>query len=79
MLSQNDLAPNPKVRELAMKKLLIAGVAGLMLMAAAGTQTAMAAPWRGVSHARFVGRPAYRTVYAHPHFYRGPVVRNYCY
>jgi hypothetical protein len=61
-----------------MKKLLVAGVAGLMLMAAAGAQTAMAAPWRGGYRGHFVGRPAYRTVYAHPHVYRGPVARNYC-
>jgi hypothetical protein len=67
-----------------MKKLLVAGVAGLMLMAAAGAQTATAAPWRGayrrhyVGHAeRFVGRSAYRTVYR-PHVYRGPVYRDYC-
>jgi hypothetical protein len=61
-----------------MKKLLVAGVAGLMLMAAAGTQTATAAPWRGGYRGHFEGRPADRTVYAHPHFYRGPIVRNYC-
>jgi hypothetical protein len=61
-----------------MKKLLVASVAGLMLMAAAGTQTAMAAPWRGGYRGHFEGRPAYRTVYTHPHFYRGPIVRNYC-
>ena len=61
-----------------MKKLLVAGVAGLILMATAGTQTAMAAPWRGGFRDHFVGRPAYRTAYARPHFYRGPVFRNYC-
>ena len=33
-----------------MRKLLVAGVAGLMLMAAAGAQTAMAAPWRGAPY-----------------------------
>jgi hypothetical protein len=64
------------------KKLLVAGVAGLMLMAAAGTQTAMAAPWRG-ARGHFVGRPAYRTVYAHPHYfggvYRGPILRDRCF
>jgi hypothetical protein len=61
-----------------MKKWLVGGVAGLMLMAAAGTQTAMAAPWRAPYRGHFVGRPAYRTVYAPPHFYRGPVFHNYC-
>jgi hypothetical protein len=70
--------PNPKVKELAVRKLLVAGVAGLMLMAAAGTQTAMAAPWHGGYRGHYVGRTAYRTVYNRPHFYRGPVVRNYC-
>jgi hypothetical protein len=61
-----------------MKKLLVAGVAGLMLMVAAGTQTAMAAPWRGAYRGHYAGRTAYRTAYAHPHFYRGPIGRNYC-
>jgi hypothetical protein len=61
-----------------MKKLLVAGVAGLMLMAAAGTQTAMAAPWRGAYRGHYVSRPVYRTAYAHPHVYRGPVFHNYC-
>ncbi|HEV7999059.1 MAG TPA: hypothetical protein VGP63_04205 [Planctomycetaceae bacterium] len=61
-----------------MRKLLVAGVAGLMLMAAAGAQTAMAAPWRASYRGHYVSRPVYRSVYAHPHFYRGPVVRNYC-
>jgi hypothetical protein len=61
-----------------MKKLLVAGVAGLMLMAAAGTQTAMAAPWRGAYRGHVAGRTAYRTAYAHPHFVRGPVYRPYC-
>jgi hypothetical protein len=62
-----------------MKKLLVAGVAGLMLMAVAGTQTATAAGWRGAYRDHFVRGPVYRTAYAHPHFYRGPVVRGgYC-
>jgi hypothetical protein len=75
------LEPNPKVKEFAMfamKKLLIAGVAGLMVMAVAGTQTATAAPFRGVHRERFAARPVYRTAYAHPHFARGPVFRPYC-
>jgi hypothetical protein len=67
-----------------MKKFLVAGVAGLMLMAVAGTQTAMAAPWRGAYRGHVDVRPVHRTVYAHPyrHFgpiYHGPVFRNYCY
>jgi hypothetical protein len=73
--------PNPTVKEFAMfamKKLLIAGVAGLMVMAVAGTQTAMAAPFRGVYHERCVPRPVYRTAYGHQHFTRGPVFRPYC-
>jgi hypothetical protein len=61
-----------------MKKLLVAGVAGLMLMAVAGTGTAMAAPWRGAYRGHFVNRPVYRTAYAHSHFARGPVYRPYC-
>ncbi|HET6327929.1 MAG TPA: hypothetical protein VFG04_24815 [Planctomycetaceae bacterium] len=61
-----------------MKKLLVAGVAGLMLMAAAGAQTAMAAPWHGGYRGHYVARPVYRTAYAHTHFYRAPVSRNYC-
>jgi hypothetical protein len=64
------------------KKLLVAGIAGLMLMAAAGTQTAMAAPWRGAYHGHFAGRPAYRTAYARPHYFggfRGPILRDRCF
>lgn len=65
-----------------MRKLLVASVAGLMLMAAAGAQTAMAAPWRapyrGHYAARTVARPVYRSAFVHPHFYHAPVFRNYC-
>jgi hypothetical protein len=71
-----------------MKKLLVAGVAGLMLMVAAGTQTAMAAPWHGayrghvegrtVYRGHDFGRTAYRPVYAQSHYYRAPVFHNYC-
>ena len=84
LLSQKDWEPSPKVKEFAMfamKKLLIAGVAGLMVMAVAGSQTAMAAPFRGVYHERFAPRPVYRTAYGaygHNHFVRGPVYRPYC-
>ncbi len=67
-----------------MKKLLVAGVAGLMLMAVAGAGTANAAGWRGGYHEHFVSRPVYRTAAAHSHYFRdyrdfrGPVYRPYC-
>jgi hypothetical protein len=67
-----------------MKKFLAAGVLGLMLMAVAGTSTAMAAPWRGAYRGHYVARPAYRTVYT-PGFrhigpvYHGPYFHNWCY
>jgi len=77
-LGEHDLEPNPKMKELAMKKLLVAGVAGLMLMAVAGAGTANAAPWRGARHERFVNRPVYRTGYGHSNYFRGPVYRPYC-
>ena len=50
----------------AMKKLIVAGIMGTVLMVTAGTQMASAAPWRGGAHFRpAVGRSVYRTAFAH--------------
>lgn len=53
-----------------MKKLLVAGVLGAMLMITAGTQVASAAGWRsGGFRGHAYAHPAYRTAFVRPHFY----------
>jgi hypothetical protein len=52
-----------------MKKLLVAGVLGAMLMITAGTGVASAAGWRGGYRGHVVGHPAYRTAFVRPNFY----------
>jgi hypothetical protein len=49
----------------AMKKLIVAGIMGTVLMVTAGTQMAAAAPWRGAYRGHVYGRPAYRTAFVH--------------
>ena len=53
----------------AMKKFVVAGVAGMVLMVTAGTQMAAAAPWRGAYRGPVVGRPGYRTAFVHRPYY----------
>ena len=49
----------------AMKKLIVAGIMGTVLMVTAGTQTASAAPWRGGAYGRTgFAHPVYRTAFA---------------
>jgi hypothetical protein len=66
-----------KVKEKAMKKLLIAGVLGAVVMVTGlGTQAASAAVWRGGFRGHAYAHPAYRTALVRPHFYgryAGPV------
>jgi hypothetical protein len=65
------------VKEKAMKKLLIAGVLGAVVMVTGlGTQAASAAVWRGGFRGHAYAHPAYRTALVRPHFYgryAGPV------
>jgi hypothetical protein len=53
-----------------MKKLLIAGVLGAVVMVTGlGTQAASAAPYRGGFRGHVYAHPVYRTALARPHFY----------
>jgi len=52
-----------------MKKLLVAGVLGAMLMITAGTGVASAAGWRGGYRGHVAAHPAYRTAFVRPNFY----------
>ena len=53
-----------------MKKLLIAGVLGAIVMVTgAGTQAASAAMWRGGFRGHAYAHPAYRTAFVRPHVY----------
>jgi hypothetical protein len=69
---------NGKVKELAVKKLLIAGVLGAIVMVAGlGTQAATAAGWRGGYRGGHVAaHSVYRSAFVRPHFtgryYGGP-------
>jgi hypothetical protein len=63
--SHYDSSRTKEVKELAMKKLLIAGVMGTILMVTAGTQMASAATWRGGFRGHSYGHPAYRTAFEH--------------
>jgi hypothetical protein len=60
-----------------MKKLLIAGVLGAVVMVTGlGTQAASAAVWRGGFRGHAYAHPVYRTAFVRPHFYgryAGPV------
>jgi hypothetical protein len=60
-----------------MKKLLIAGVLGAVVMVTGlGTQAASAAVWRGGFRGHAYAHPVYRTAFVRPHFYGrnvGPV------
>ena len=60
-----------------MKKLLVAGVLGAMVMVTGlGTQAASAAVWRGGFRGHAYAHPGYRTAFVRPHFYGrnvGPV------
>jgi hypothetical protein len=60
-----------------MKKLLIAGVLGAIVMVTGlGTQAASAAVWRGGFRGHAVAHPVYRTAFVRPHVvghFRGPV------
>ncbi len=60
-----------------MKKLLIAGVLGAVVMVTGlGTQAASAAVWRGGFRGHAYAHPAFRTAFVRPHFYGrnvGPV------
>ncbi len=63
-----------------MKKLLVAGVLGAMLMVTAGTGVASAAGWRGGYRGHAFAHPAYRTAFARPHVYGryvGPAYGGY--
>jgi len=63
--NHSDSSRTKEVKELAMKKLLIAGVMGTILMVTAGTQMASAASWRGGFRGHAYGHPAYRTAFEH--------------
>jgi hypothetical protein len=67
--NQDDLEAGPKTKELAMKKLLVAGVLGAMLMVTAGTQVASAAGWRSGFHGHAYAHPVYRTAFVRPNIY----------
>jgi hypothetical protein len=67
--NQDDLEAGPKTKELAMKKLLVAGVLGAMLMVTAGTQVASAAGGRSGFRGHAYAHPGYRTAFARPHYY----------
>lgn len=51
-----------------MKKLLISGVLGAIVMVTGmGTQAATAAGWRGGYRGHVIAHPAYRTAFVRPH------------
>jgi hypothetical protein len=60
-----------------MRKLLVAGVLGAVVMVTGlGTQAASAAVWRGGFRGHAYAHPVYRTAFVRPHFYGrsvGPV------
>jgi len=61
-----------------MKKLLVAGVLGVVLMVTASTQVATAAAWRPAYRGHAYTHPVYRTAFNRPHYfgrYYGPGYR----